>query len=186
MRLTIGAMWSWAAAFAPAVWANDAKIYDGSGVHYESYGKGAEALVFIHGWTCDLTFWRGQAAVYQKRRSLLIDLPGHGQSDKPETAYTMEHFARAIDGVLRDAGVERAELVGHSMGGPVIFTFLRLFPAKTKALVFVDAYLPAPPKDDAAKAANEQRMKLFVASLRQPTYQQVTKGMIESMFSAKT
>ena len=30
--------------------------YDGARVHYESYGKGTEAVVFIHGWTCDLTF----------------------------------------------------------------------------------------------------------------------------------
>src|SRR5712664_3152732 len=126
--------------FVTSLFAADVK-YDGANVHYESYGKGAEALVFIHGWTCDLTFWRGQAAVYEKHRSLLIDLPGHGQSEKPETAYTMEHFARAINGVLLDAGVERALLVGHSMGGPVIFTYLRLFPGKTKALVFVDAYL---------------------------------------------
>src|SRR5258708_16656709 len=163
--------------FATGLLAADAR-YDGSRVHYESYGKGAEALVFIHGWTCDLTFWRGQAAVYQKRRSLLIDLPGHGQSDKPETAYTMEHFARAIDGVLRDAGVERAVLVGHSMGGPVIFTFLRLFPAKTKALVFVDAYIPQAPKDDAEKAAGDTRMKLFLATLKAPTYLQITKRMI--------
>ncbi len=32
--------------------------YDGSRVHYESYGTGKDAIVFIHGWTCDLTFWR--------------------------------------------------------------------------------------------------------------------------------
>src|SRR5260370_18469286 len=113
--------------FATSLFSADT-TYDGARVHYESYGQGNEAVVFIHGWTCDLTFWRGQSGVYQKHRSLLIDLPGHGQSDKPETAYTMEHFARAINGVLPDAGVRRAVLVGPSMGGPVIFTYLRLFP----------------------------------------------------------
>src|SRR6266404_5911527 len=101
-------------------------VYDGARVHYESYGKGKDAVVFIHGWTCDLSFWRGQAPVYQKHRSLLIDLPGHGQSDKPEVSYTQERFARAVDAVMRDAGVDRAVLVGHSMGGPVALTFLRL------------------------------------------------------------
>src|ERR1039458_10340598 len=81
---------------------------DGSRVHYESYGKGQEAVVFIHGWPCDLTFWRGQAPVYEKHRALLVDLPGHGQSEKPDVAYTQERFARAIDAVMRDAGVTRA------------------------------------------------------------------------------
>lgn len=124
--------------------------YDGAKVHYESFGKGTDAVVFIHGWTCDLTFWRGQAPVYEKHRSLLIDLPGHGQSAKPEVAYTQERFARAVEAVMRDAGVQRAVLVGHSVGGPVALTFLRLFPAKTRGLVLVDARIPSPPKDDAA------------------------------------
>ena len=37
------------------MFAGDA-VYDGAKVHYESYGTGTEALVFVHGWTCDLTF----------------------------------------------------------------------------------------------------------------------------------
>ena len=74
----------------PAMAANDASHFapfDDGRVHYESYGAGKEAVVFIHGWTCDLTFWRGQEPVYRNHRSLLIDLPGHGQSDKPKVAY---------------------------------------------------------------------------------------------------
>ena len=114
--------------------------FDGVKVHYESYGAGKEAVVFIHGWTCDLTFWRGQAPVYRNRRSLLIDLPGHGQSDKPNVAYPMEFFARSIEAVLHDAGVERAVLVGHSLGGPIAYSFIRLFPEQAKALVLVDEH----------------------------------------------
>src|SRR5437867_10350687 len=76
-------------------------ISEGARVHYESYGKGKDAVVFIHGWTCDLTFWRLQAPVYKKHRSLLIDLPGHGQSDKPDVSYTQQRFARAVEAVLR-------------------------------------------------------------------------------------
>jgi pimeloyl-ACP methyl ester carboxylesterase len=163
----------------------DAK-YDGARVHYESYGSGKDAIVFIHGWTCDLTFWRGQEPVYNKHRALLVDLPGHGQSDKPEVAYTQERFARAIDAVMRDAGVERAVLVGHSMGGPVILTFLRLFPAKTRALVFVDASIPPAPKDDAARAKQKAQMEPFLRSFREPTYKDRAGKMIESMFSEKT
>src|ERR1039457_6577734 len=100
-------LWMIALCFATGLLAADVAS-DGSRVHYESYGKGQEAVVFIHGWTCDLTFWRGQAPVYEKHRALLVDLPGHGQSEKPEVAYTEERFARAIDAVMRDAGVTRA------------------------------------------------------------------------------
>lgn len=165
--------------------ASEAK-YDGSKVHYESYGKGKEAIVFIHGWTCDLTFWRGQAPVYTKHRALLIDLPGHGLSEKPDVSYTQERFARAVEAVMSDAGVERAVLVGHSMGGPVALTFLRLFPAKTKALVLVDAYVPKPPKDDAERASQKARMEPFIRSFQAPNYKETAQKMIESMFTDKT
>jgi pimeloyl-ACP methyl ester carboxylesterase len=95
-------------------------------VHYESYGKGSDAVISIHGWTCDHTFWRGQAPIYETHRALLVDLPGRGQSEKPDVAYTHERFARATNAVMRDAGVDHAVLVGHSMGGPVALTFLAL------------------------------------------------------------
>src|SRR3954471_16912199 len=99
-RRPVPLMRTWIAALclATGLMAADA-TYDGARVHYESYGKGQEAVVFIHGWTCDLTFWRGQAPVYEKRRALLVDLPGHGQSAKPEVAYTQERFARAVEAV---------------------------------------------------------------------------------------
>src|SRR6266446_6890605 len=160
--------------------------YDGAKVHYESYGKGADAVVFIHGWTCDLTFWRGQAPVYEKHRSLLVDLPGHGQSAKPEVSYTQERFARAVEAVMRDAGVEHAVLVGHSMGGPVALTFMRLFPAKTRGMVMVDAYIPQPRKDDAARAAQKAQTDAMLKTWREPGYKEQASKMIDTMFSDKT
>jgi pimeloyl-ACP methyl ester carboxylesterase len=167
------------------VFAADA-VYDGAKVHYESYGAGKDAVVFIHGWTCDLTFWRGQAPVYEKRRSLLIDLPGHGQSAKPDVPYTQDRFARAVEAVMRDAGVEHAILVGHSMGGPVALTFIRLFPGKASGLVLVDAYIPQPPKDDAARDAQKAQTDTLVKTWSGPEYKTIASVMIGSMFSDKT
>src|SRR6185503_15447538 len=72
-------------------------------VHYESYGTGREAIVLIHGWTCNLGFWKQQIPDLTKRaRVVAIDLPGHGKSDKPKTAYTMDLFARAVNAVMQD------------------------------------------------------------------------------------
>jgi pimeloyl-ACP methyl ester carboxylesterase len=91
---------------------------DGARIHYKSYGKGKDALVLIHGWGSNLTFWRDQIPEFAKRnRVIALDLPGHGESDKPQIAYSMDLFANAIDAVLRDAKVERAVVVGHSDGG---------------------------------------------------------------------
>ena len=105
-------------------------------VHYKSLGEGKTAIVFVHGWCCDHTVWRDQApALAGKVRAIYIDLPGYGRSDRPKTDYTMDVFAKGVDAVLRDAGVEQAILVGHSMGTPVVRQYYRLYPAKTKALV---------------------------------------------------
>src|SRR6266849_4963830 len=95
--------------------------FDDIKVHYKSLGTGDTALVFVHGWTCNMNFWRYQVPAFEgKIRMILVDLPGHGESDKPKVDYPPEFFAKSVDAVLRDAGVEKAVLAGHSMGTPVI------------------------------------------------------------------
>ena len=115
---------------------------DGAKIHYKNYGKGSDAIVLVHGWTCNLDDWRNQIPDFAKRnRVIALDLPGHGQSDKPQISYTMDLFANAVDAVMRDAKVEHAVLVGHSMGTPVARQFYRKYPQKTLAIVIVDGGL---------------------------------------------
>lgn len=145
---------------------------DGVRVHYDNYGKGNEALVFVHGWTCNATFWKANVPAFiGQTRVIAIDLPGHGESDKPEKlVYSMDLFARAIDAVLQDAKVERATLVGHSMGTPVIRQFYRKFPAKTRALVIVDGAL--------RPFGTKESMAQFLDPFRGPGYKQHAEQMI--------
>jgi len=159
---------------APQLGASRFTPLDGAKVHYTDYGTGENAVVFVHGWSCDETFWAGQApALGAKFHVITIDLPGHGQSDKPRIAYTMDLYARAIDAVLRDAKVKAATLVGHSNGTPVIRQFYRKFPGKTRALVIVDGALR--PFGDKAM------MEKFVAQLKASSYKENTGKMIDSM-----
>ncbi len=131
-------------------------------VHYKSFGEGKTAVVFIHGAFCDMTTWRFQISAFAGRRRLvLIDLPGHGGSDKPKVEYTMNLFARAVDAVLKDAAVEKAVLVGHSMGTPVAREFWRLHPEKTIALVAVDGMITPLPfaAPGAVKALDARKVR---------------------------
>ena len=141
-------------------------------IHYLSRGKGDEALIFVHGWTCNAEFWRPQMNDFPSLRLVAVDLIGHGQSDKPHVAYTMEYFARSIEAVLRDAHIKRAVLVGHSMGTPVIQQFYRLFPEKTAGLVIVDGtlrvFLP------------KEQMDQFVNSLRS-NYQTAEPAFVDGL-----
>ncbi|MGA9771980.1 MAG: alpha/beta hydrolase [Blastocatellia bacterium] len=152
-------------------------MLDQSRVHYKSLGKGDRALIFIHGWTCDMNFWRLQVPAFaDNTRVIAIDLPGHGQSDKPKVDYTMDLFARAIDAVMRDAKVEKATLVGHSMGTPVIRQFYRKYPQKTLALVIVDGGL--------RPFGKKEQMEAYLAPLRGPNYKEAAVRMIDGMIAA--
>jgi pimeloyl-ACP methyl ester carboxylesterase len=148
--------------------------FDGIKVHYQASGKGDEALIFIHGWTCNSDFWRGQTSAFPSARVIAVDLPGHGQSDKPQTDYTMAYFARSIEAVMRHAGVKRAVLVGHSMGTPVIREFYRLYPDKTLGLVIVDGVLRLvmPPA----------QMEAFAQQLR-ANFKTVSAQMVDGMLT---
>ena len=55
---------------------------DGVDIHYEVYGKGEPTLVFIHGWSCDRSYWRAQVEYFAKQYQVItIDLAGHGESE---------------------------------------------------------------------------------------------------------
>jgi pimeloyl-ACP methyl ester carboxylesterase len=147
---------------------------DAMRVHYQNYGKGKDAVVFVHGWSCNLNFWKANIPAFvSQTRVIAVDLPGHGQSDAPQITYSMDLFARAIDAVLQDAGVERATLVGHSMGTPVIRQFYRKYPNKTRALVIVDGTL--------RPFANPEQMKQFLEPLRGPNYKAHAEQMVGMM-----
>lgn len=153
---------------------------EGPRLHYKSFGKGDEAVVFVHGAVSDMNSWRLQPqALEGKKRVILIDLPGHGQSDKPEVAYTMDLMATAIDTVLRDAGVRRAVLVGHSMGVAVVRQFYRRYPEKTRALVFLDGALRP-------LAPDQQIGESFLAPFRSPDYLKAADSFIDLVLTPQS
>ena len=132
--------------------------FENNKIHFQTVGKGKQALIFVHGWTCSADFWKESISAFPEYRVIAVDLPGHGRSDKPETNYTMEYFANSIKAVMKKAKVKKAVLVGHSMGTPVIRQFYRLYPKKVSALVIVDGSLRSYGSKEEAEA--------FIAPLR--------------------
>jgi pimeloyl-ACP methyl ester carboxylesterase len=144
---------------------------DGARIHYVNYGKGDNALVFIHGWTCNIDAWRDQLPFFAKDYHVIaLDLPGHGESDKPQVSYSMDYFARAIDAVLRDAKVKQVVLVGHSMGTPVARQFYRKYPGKVGSIVVVDGVLQP--------FGDKQMVDNMLAGFRSPQYREVAANMM--------
>lgn len=149
-------------------------------IHYKSLGQGDAALVLVHGWTCDMTSWRYQVPTFEgKTRVILLDLPGHGRSDKPKIDYTPDVFARAVAAVLDDAGVKKAVLVGHSMGTPVVLRFCGRYPDRTQALVAVDGLLRRP-------AVKPAELEKFLGRFEGPGFEDHVHQMFRGMFTERS
>lgn len=98
---------------------------DGVSIAYERDGvDDAETAVFVEGLGYGRWMWRWQRAALQEHYDLvLFDNRGTGDSDEPEGPYTVEEMAGDLEAVLYDAGVERAHVVGASMGGMIAMQY---------------------------------------------------------------
>lgn len=106
--------------------------------------------VYVHGLGSTSPAYFTASAVHPLlagHRSLLVDLLGHGHSDRPtHFSYTLEAHADALAAALTAAGVSGAQVIGHSMGGAVAIVLADRHPKLVSRLVLVDANLdPAPP-----------------------------------------
>ncbi len=114
---------------------------DGLPIHYTSHGNGKPALVFVHGWSCDLGYWDSQVAAFaDDHRVVRIDLGGHGDSGLNREDWTMKAFGGDVNAVLDDLKLDDVILVGHSMGGAVIVEAALASPERVRGLVGVDNF----------------------------------------------
>ncbi len=127
-----------------------AQTVEGAEIHWSSKGDGPKTVIFVHGWTCDETAWSGQVpAISRSHRVITLDLPGHGRSGMPaDGEVSIDRFARAVEAVRNTAGVDRAVLVGHSMGTPVVRQYALMYPEHVSALVLVDGLVLMPDAPD--------------------------------------
>lgn len=117
---------------------------DGVKIHYVSAGEGP-LVVFIHGFPDYWFTWRHQMATLQDEfRVVALDQRGYNRSDQPaaESDYDMRLLVGDVAAVIRDAGAERATIVGHDWGGAVAWQFAFHVPQMTERLVILN--LPHP------------------------------------------
>ncbi len=107
--------------------------FRGKKIFYSEKGNG-HPVVLIHGYLETGEVWDDFAdRLSDKHRVIAVDLPGHGGSDIYEETHTMEFLATALDGLLSTLGIEKASLVGHSLGGYVALAFLEKFPSRLRS-----------------------------------------------------
>lgn len=118
---------------------NTVASFDGVPIAYDVSGEGEGAVVLIHGWACDRTYWREQVAELGERyRVVAIDLAGHGDSGDEREVWSIESLARDVEAVVDDLALESFVLVGHSMGGQVALLVAASMPERSIGVIGVD------------------------------------------------
>lgn len=109
----------------------------GERVAYVDEGSG-EVLLLLHGMAGSSQTWRSVIRPLSRRfRVIAPDLPGHGESNKPRSDYSLGAFAVLLRDLLDELGVTRATIVGHSLGGGVAMQFLYQHPDYAQRLILI-------------------------------------------------
>jgi pimeloyl-ACP methyl ester carboxylesterase len=124
----------------------------------------APAMLFVHGWGCDHSHFAAQQAFFgNTRRTVAVDLRGHGASDAPVEDYTVASFVDDLAWQCRELELNKPIVVGHSMGGNIALEFASRHPDLLAAVVVIDSVLfPSADIADGIRAMAE--------GLRSPDY----------------
>ncbi len=122
------------------------QVFAEDGTRVDARVNGREhrnTVVLIHGFPVSASIWDAQDALAADACVVRPDLRGAGNSSAPEGPYLMESLAADVALVLDSLGIERASLVGHSMGGYVALSFARMFTERVAGLALVASRLRA-------------------------------------------
>lgn len=133
---------------------------DGLHLVCETRGTGDTALVFLHGWCCDREHWKHQVEAFAADyRVVALDQAGHGESGKGRKEWTGQGLAADVQTVVKELGLKRVILVGHSAGGAVALMAAKRMPRTVVAVIGVDTL------HNAERKANEESTKRIIDAL---------------------
>ena len=119
----------------------------GARIHYQEAGSGP-VVILLHGLGGDLSNWAMTVGpLSQKYRVIVPDQIGFGRSDKPMLNYRIGTMVDFLDGFYKELKIERATLVGNSLGGWISAAFALAHPQKVDRIVLVDSAGFAVPKE---------------------------------------
>lgn len=113
--------------------------------HYLQQGTGPD-VVLIHGMGGNMSFWHANKALASLKRNFRVtvyDMRGHGYSEFAKTGYTSDQLSRDLGQLMAAAGIDRAFLVGHSLGGLIALHTAYLYPESVSGLVLAEGNIPA-------------------------------------------
>lgn len=112
--------------------------------HYWTVGQGPH-IILLHGLGGNLAVWHLRTVPLLREHFTVTtyDLRGHGRSDMTPSGYTTDDMAQDLLGLMDALGIERAHLVGHSLGADISLQFALHYPDRADKLILVEPSLPA-------------------------------------------
>ncbi len=149
---------------------------DGVNIACEVRGQGDTAIIFLHGWCGDHEYWKHQVGpLSADYRVITLDQAGHGDSGKDRKKWTVDSLAADVEDVVKQLGLKRVILVGHSMGGPVSLMAAKRMPGTVIAVIGVDTL------QNVDRKMPEEQSKQFLEMFEKDFPGTVT-GMFPGMF----
>lgn len=154
-----------------------------NGIEMEAalHGEGP-VLVLIHGFSDNLTMWYNQVPEFSRtNRVLVYDVRGHGQTETPETEIGMDLLADDLRALLDALEIEKACILGYSMGGRIGLSFALKYQDRTAGLIFANSGVTGPdiqpsPEELQAMMARRQEM---MDMLETGNIEAIASGMAE-------
>lgn len=132
--------------------------FKGVDVHYTRSGRG-QAVLLLHGFLESSSIWKPLGKAFTGRTTIAVDLLGHGQTGSLAYVHTMDEMADAAMTVIKNLGLRRADVVGHSMGGYVALALAERYPDAVRSLTLYQSSALA---DTPLKQADRQRAAALV------------------------
>jgi len=137
-------------------------------------GKG-ETIVLLHGFLESSTIWKNVVSAFKETHQIIaIDLLGHGKTEKLGYIHSMETMAETVHAVLSELKVEKASIIGHSMGGYVALAFAEKFPQQLEKLILLNSSTVA---DSEERKENRDRAKRLVKQNKQAFISMAIKNL---------
>jgi len=150
-----------------------------SSLFYEEFGRG-DTLCLLHGFLENRKMWLpfiDQLSI--KNHVIIVDLPGHGNTEVLPGDNTMSKMAVALQGLFDNLGVAKVKFVGHSMGGYVALAYADLFPERTTGVCLLNS-------TPEADTDTRKELRQHGIAVAQKNYEAMISMSVANLFSKES
>ncbi|MFB5268435.1 alpha/beta fold hydrolase [Paenibacillus enshidis] len=154
------------------------QVCEGTTIYYADEGKGDNVIVLLHGFCGSSAYWDDVIPLLSPHyRCIVPDLRGHGQSDAPKGAYSMEEMADDVLNLLQALDIAKASLFGHSMGGYIALSAVQRHPERFNAFGLIHSTA-----HEDTEEGKEKRLKA-VSTIETEGITAFVDGMVPGLFA---